>query len=107
MSDIIEFPKPDPQPDLLIGPFESYKVVVEGRAIPRLTGYPQDDGRITLIVDGRFMVDFPADLARQAAWLIAQALAVGEGYTHLGGTNKDQPFAPQIAQIGGTPEPAA
>lgn len=100
MTEIIDFPKGAERPDLLVGPFESYAVVVEGRSIPRLTGYPQDDGRITLIVDSRFMVDFPADLAHQAAWLIAQALAVGEGYTHSGATEKIRPFAPEISEMG-------
>lgn len=101
MSDnVVKFepPKGD-EPELLVGPFEVWKVVVEGRAIPRLTGYPQEDGRISLIVDGRFMADFPADIAPQAAWLIANALAVGEGFPHLGALSRDRPFAPQIVAV--------
>ena len=100
MTDILKFPEPPAKKPLLVGPFEVYKVVVEGRSIPRLTGYPQDDGRITLIVDDRFMVDFPADIAHQAAWLLANALAVGEGYTHLAAQSKDRCFAPTISQVG-------
>lgn len=100
MDSVVDFPQPPQQPPLLIGPFEYHQVVVEGRAIPKLTGYPQDDGRITLIVDGRFMVDFPADIARQAAWLIANAMAVASGYSHLGADSKGQPpFAPVISEI--------
>lgn len=94
MSEVIQFPTPEQPEDLLIGPYTAYKVQVEGRVIPRLTGYPQAGDRVSLIVDGRFEADFPADLARQAAWLIANALAVAEGYTHLSAPNKDQPFAP-------------
>jgi hypothetical protein len=98
-STIHEFPAPPKQPDLLVGPFEEWRVMVEGRIIPRLTGHRQEDGRITLIVDRRFMADFAPDVARQAAWLIAQALAVGAGYPWLGATSKDKPFAPQAAEI--------
>ena len=79
---VVEFPKdvgPE-QPPLLVGPFEKYKVQVEGRIIPRLTGWPCENGNIRLIVDGRFMAEFTPDAARDAAWLIAQALAIGEGY---------------------------
>lgn len=93
MSDVIAFPTKDTE-SLLVGPFEQYKVQVEGRIIPGLTGHPQEDGRVTLIVDGRFAVDFPKEVASQAAWLLANALAVGAGYTHLGAANKGQPFAP-------------
>lgn len=102
---VIDFPVPptDEQQPLLVGPFSYYKVVVEGRAIPKLTGYTQDDGRVTLIVDGRFAVDFPADIASSAAWLIANALAIGAGYSHLGATSQDHPFAPKIAQVGDAP----
>lgn len=103
---IVEFPHPKvpTTESLLVGPFEEWRVQVEGRIIPRLTGYRQDDGRITLIVDRRFMVDFPEDVASQAAWLLAHALAVGEGYTHLGATDKNgQPFAPLGMEVSGEP----
>lgn len=82
----------------LIGPFETWKVQVEGRVIPRLTGFVEGD-RVALIVDGRFSASFlPAD-AKQAAWLIAQALAIGEGYSFLGAEQKSQPFAPKGMEI--------
>ena len=97
---IINLPSAEKPDDLLIGPFTVYKVQVEGRIIPRLTGHPQEDGQVTLIVDGRFAVDFPAEVANQAAWLLANALAVGEGYAHLGAPNKDRSFAPRGAQLG-------
>lgn len=91
----LEQPKP---PRVLIGPFETYRVQVDGRIIPRLTGYREGD-KIALVVDGRFSASFREDDAQQAAWLIAQALAIGAGYSHLGAENKDQPFAPQGAEI--------
>ena len=94
MSDnITQFPKPVDQPPLLIGPFEEWRVQVEGRIIPRLTGF-RDGDKITLVVDRRFSATFAKEDAHQAAWLIAQALAIGEGYPSLGATDKRQPFAP-------------
>lgn len=92
-DNIINFPREE-QPELLIGPFEVWKVQVEGRIIPGLTGRKR--GEVTeLIVDSRFGVDVPNDLAPQVAWLIANAMAVAQGYTHLGAASRDaRPFAP-------------
>lgn len=98
MSNIIAYP-PQPKADLLVGPFEYYKVVVDGRAIPHLNGYPQPDGLITLVLDGRFAIDVPESIAQQVAWLVANALAVGQGYSHLGAVTKETPFAPIISEV--------
>lgn len=100
MNDVVNFPPRAERPELLVGPFSYHKVVVDGRAIPRLTGCPHGPDETTLIVDGRFMIDVPNSLAHQVAWLVANALAVGAGFSHLGATSKDAtPFAPQIAEI--------
>lgn len=101
---ITEFPKPPKQPELLCGPFQYHKVVVEGRAIPGLTGFPDGDGFTALIVDGRFSITVPDDYAHRVAWLIANAIAVAKGYPCLSATSKEMPFAPIIGQIGGDPE---
>lgn len=90
---VIELPPPPKRPDLLVGPFQEWRVQVDGRIIPGLTGF-KDGDKIGLIVDGRFSASFSEDDAYQAAWLIAQALAVGEGYPHLGAETKSRPFAP-------------
>lgn len=87
----------------LIGPFETYHVVVEGRVIPRLTGRKVSEYQTALTVDGRFSATFTDDAAGQAAWLIAQALAIGEGFSHLGAEAKSYPFAPRSMGI----EPAS
>jgi len=85
-------------PEWLIGPFEEYRVLVEGRQIPKLTGLRCTDGTVHLSVDHRFCGIFSTENdAQQAAYLIANALAIGSGYPCLSAANKDQPFAP-IAQ---------
>lgn len=90
---IIRMPQQPSPSSLLVGPFEQWRVQIEGRIIPRLTGY-KDGEKIALVVDGRFSASFSEADAHQAAWLIAQALAIGEGYPHLGAESKDMPFAP-------------
>lgn len=76
-----------------------YAVVVEGRSIPRLTMRDHSSDKITLILDGRFAIDVPKEHAQPFAWMIANALAIGEGYAFLGSENKEKPFAPQVARL--------
>ncbi len=73
--------------------------VVEGRQIPRLMIREREDGQIELILDRRFAIDVPPTLAPQVAWLVANALAIGEGYTHLGAETKDSSFAPKVMTL--------
>jgi hypothetical protein len=99
MDNVIQIPEREKPEDLLIGPFEEWRVQVEGRIIPRLTGF-KDGDKIALVLDGRWSASFNEEDARQAAWLIANALAIGEGYAFLGSANKDQPFAPMGIGLG-------
>ena len=104
MSDdnIVDFPPSEAPPELLVGPFSVWRVMVDGRIIPRLTGF-HDGDKIALVVDGRFSASFsPAD-AYQAAWLIAEAFAIGEGYSSMNALNKERPFAPIGNAIGAKP----
>lgn len=104
MTNITDFPTKPVQPDWLIGPFEEYRVIVDGRQIPNLTGLRMEDGRVALFVDHRFSGEFSTELdAQQAAWLIAHAMAISSGYTHLGALTKDQPFAPQSTALDAIP----
>lgn len=97
-------PKSLLQPDLLIGPFTSYKVVVDGRIVPGLTGFP-NNGETTLVVDDRFSATFDNDTARQVAWLLSEAIAVAYGYSHAGAKSKDKPFAPMIMDLASIGDP--
>lgn len=103
MSEIVEFPKSE-QPPILIGPFQVWHVVVGGRKIPHLTGTHTSDGGINFIVDGRLMGGpFYGETAHQAAWLLAQALAVGSGYSNFEAETKDRVFAPLTVELGEAP----
>lgn len=97
-NNVVEFPPADPKPDLLIGPFEEYRVIVEGRCIPGLTGF-RDGEKIALVVDRRFSISLNEGDARNVAWLVANAMAVAQGYACLSSESRGQPFAPLISRI--------
>lgn len=97
-DNIIQMPPSEKPPELLVGPFQQWSVQVDGRIIPRLTGYREGD-KIALVVDHRFTASFSEADAHQAAWLIAQAMAIGGGYSHLGAEAPGRPFAPQARKI--------
>lgn len=97
MSNVLSFPTATTE-SLLVGPFEEYAVRVEGRSIPGLSGRERD-GETDLIIDSRFCITVPNDLATVVAWGLAQALAVGAGYPSLSATSKDRPFAPLMGEL--------
>jgi hypothetical protein len=103
VSDVTHLPPPPELPELLSGPFTVWRVIVDGRTIPGLTGFRDAEG-IWLVVDERFGGGpFTEESARQAASLIAQALAIGAGYSHIGAESKDRPFAPLTFALDGVP----
>lgn len=102
MTSVVNFPAAAKPIDPLVGPFQEWRVQVDGRIIPRLTGF-YDGDKIALVVDKRFSASFAKEDVYQAAWLIAQAMAIGEGYSHLGAMNKDMPFAPIGTQLDSVP----
>lgn len=93
---VVNFPEKSLDP--LVGPFTEYRVVVEGRCIPNLTGRREGD-HTWLIVDGRFGAPVPNDSANQVAWLLGNAMAVAGGYSSLNAESKDMPFAPKMMRI--------
>lgn len=98
VNDIAKFPSA--KTEWLIGPFEEYRVLVEGRQIPKLTGVRRADGTVSLSVDHRFCGIFSTERdAEQAAFLIANAMAIGAGYPCLSAPSKEHPFAPVSREI--------
>lgn len=106
MGEIVDFPKGDGPAELLVGPFEYWAVKVRDRRIPGLTGRHTADGGINFIVDERFMGGpFYGEAASQVAWLLAQALAIGAGYSNFEADAKGSCFAPELHQFGEEPAP--
>jgi hypothetical protein len=92
MGDVTQFPA-QPEAPSIIGPERCGNVViVEGRAIPLLICHDRGDD-IELVLDNRFSITVPKP-AYDIAWMVATALAIGAGYSHIRAENKDQPFAP-------------
>lgn len=95
---VVDFPH-QATPKFLVGPFEEWRVQIEGRIIPRLTGRREGD-KVWLVLDGRLGLECADEgVAYQTAHFVANALAIGEGYSHLGAENKDRPFAPMGCEI--------
>lgn len=92
MTNVTDFPTPEPKPWHM--PYhEADRVIIEDRMIPKLTAKDEGD-EVSIILDGRLSISVPKALGHQVAWLVANALAIGQGYSHLGGQTKDLPFAP-------------
>lgn len=95
---VTHFPAPEKR-EMLIGPFEEWRVVLDGKGIPLLTGNKLPNGRVWLMLDNRFGGEFSEEDAWQVAHLVANALAIGQGYPSYMATTKDRPFAPFITEL--------
>ena len=86
--------------DWLVGPFPSeFKVVIEGKMVPHLTGYAYSDGVIGLTLDNRMGYEFPsADDAYTAARAIADAMAIGAGFPSFVAADK-WPYGSSMTQL--------
>lgn len=71
-----------------------HSVLVENRVIPGLMMKVRGD-HVDLQFDGRWSIDVPLEYAPRVAWMLANAIAVGRGYAHLGSLDKNRPFAPE------------
>jgi len=99
-GNVTEFPAKPVAPEWLCGPYkEEFRVILDSRQIPRLTGWREGE-QTWLCVDRRFAQPFSShEEARNAAVLIAQAMAIGAGYSHYGAESKSAPFAPVAVGI--------
>ena len=87
-------------------PISGYTAVVEGREIPRLMVKERGPSLITICLDRRWEIDVPREHSGSICWMIANALAIGEGYAFLGSPNKNKPFAPEVIGPHGPPPEA-
>jgi len=77
-----------------------FTAIVEGREIPKLRVKERGSDKITINLDDRWEIDVPRELSGQICWMIANALAIGQGYAFLGSPDKNKPFAPEVISIG-------
>lgn len=67
-----------------VGPFSEWRIKLDGYGVPKLTGRADDQGMFHLCLDHRFGIEVPEQYAHQVAWLVANALAIGAGYSCFG-----------------------
>jgi hypothetical protein len=102
MDNVTQFPVAEPEPwHFPIS--EGDHVVIDGRLIPKMRVWERGD-EVTITLDGRFAIDVPKALGRQVAWIVAEAMAIGAGYSNLAAESKDCPFAPQMTRLAELPQ---
>lgn len=94
-----------PAPGLqLIGPLEHNKVVIDGYTVPMLNGWHKD-GKWHFALDNSCSIEVPDELGHPVAWMIANALALGAGYSCFGEKSQPlNPFARRAFYLGIAPE---
>lgn len=87
-----------------IGPFEVHKIRLDGYRVPRLTGR-LINGMWHFCLDERFGCEVPEMYGQGVAWMIANAMAVGAGYSCFGENSQPiNPFKCRISGINIAPE---
>jgi len=90
--------------EFLFAYHEMDRVLIADHEIKRLRGKRSADGAsVMLLLDDRFMLEVPSNIARDVAGFVANALAIGEGYPWYGATTKERPFAPTAIGLGPVP----
>jgi hypothetical protein len=74
-----------------LGPFESHIVVVNGREVPHLQATPLPGGRVFLSLARQVAVELSLQEAERLVPFIADAIAVGMGYTCHPSADMDGP----------------
>ena len=76
----------------LVGPFEEWRVVLEGREVPFLTAWPANGGVIHLTLDRRYGLDVAVADAERLIPFLADCIAVGMGYACHQRADQDEPI---------------
>ena len=88
-----------------IGPFSEWKIKLDGYRVPHLSGRVDDKGMFHLCLDERFGAEIPEQYAHQVVWLIANALAIGAGYSCFGDNSQiANPFKCRMSGISLAPD---
>ena len=74
----------------IVGPFEEYRLIVDGYSVPCAEARENDGGTVTFILDKRLAWTIPAGAFEDVAHLVATAYALGLGL----------PCAPQADGLG-------
>lgn len=82
------------------------RVVVDGYLVPHLSAITQADGQIALCLDRRFLLIAPREECDRWIWFVANAMAIGAGYSCFGENSVPMhPYKVQVHAIGAISEP--
>lgn len=86
----------------LVGPFvEEWRVVLDGYEVPNLSAIVRKDGGIMLSLDHRFLIEGPREEVEKWIWIVANAMAIGAGYScHGENCTPINPFKVRMTGIG-------
>ncbi len=106
-----ELPKPEHGFEI-VGPFTQHRVAVDGYGVPKLEAVETIQetengavGEVHFTLDNRFGLTVPTHLAHSVAWFIANALAIGAGYScHGENSQKSNPYKCRMVGLGETAE---
>lgn len=82
-------------------PRQSRQVTIDGFAVPRIEARETDNGtRCHIMLDERFGAIIPAEHAAEVIWLLANAMAIGAGYSCHGENSViANPFKCRVSEI--------
>ncbi len=82
-------------------PREQRQVTLDGYAVPKVEAREVNDGRdCNIFLDRRFGITVPAEHAQQIIWLIANAMAIGAGYScHGEHSQPANPFKVKVMEV--------
>jgi hypothetical protein len=85
-----------------IGPFqEEWRVTLDGYRVPELTAIPQTgSGNISLCLDHRYLIEGTPDECAKWLWFVANAMAIGAGYSCFGENSVKDPNPFQVKMMG-------
>jgi hypothetical protein len=90
----------------LVGPFiEEWRVTADGFRVPNMTARPNEDGTVTLCLDERFAIDATPEEAGKWICFVANAMAIGAGYSCFGANSVKRPNPFKVGMIGLAPPP--
>jgi hypothetical protein len=90
-----------------IGPFHQvWKVSLDGYRLPNVTAIPQENGNLALCLDERFLIEGTPEECAKWLWFVANAMAIGAGYSCFGenSVKEPNPFQVRMAKITVAPE---
>lgn len=75
-----------------IGPFvEQWAVTLDGYRVPKLSAIVCESGNIMLSLDNRFLIEATQEEAAKWLWIVANAMAIGAGYSCFGENSVKDP----------------